>query len=212
MLLHHNEHVHPVLNLTGSGGSLTAESHGPGTYSYEIILTARDSSGLTDTKRVNLPLVEVTYRINAGGPSYTDTQGRVWSANQRFNTGFSASVTNPIAGTEDDVLFQSEWWDPPQLPELVYALPVENGSYRVNLDFADIYTGTHRVGARVFDVLLEGVLVRDDLDIFREVGAFAALVRSFDVAVTDGVLNIEFRHVVENPKISAIEVIALNSP
>ncbi|MCL6565916.1 MAG: PQQ-dependent sugar dehydrogenase, partial [Acidobacteriia bacterium] len=113
VLLHHNEHVHPVLSLTGSSGSFTAESHGPGTYSYEIILTARDSSGLTDTKRVHLPLVEAIYRINAGGPSYTDTQGRQWSADQRFNTGNTASVTNPIAGTNDDVLFQSERWDPP---------------------------------------------------------------------------------------------------
>ena|GEM_PF-280925 len=211
VLLHHNEHVHPVLSLTGSSGSFTAESHGPGTYSYEIILTARDSSGLTDTKRVHLPLVEAIYRINAGGPSYTDTQGRQWSADQRFNTGNTASVTNPIAGTNDDVLFQSERWDPPAAPELAYSLPVTNGSYRVNLYFAEIYNGCFSVGCRVFDVLIESQLVLDNLDIFREVGSLAALLKTFNVTVSDGVLNIEFRHVVENPKISAIEVLALST-
>ena len=58
VFLHHDEHVHTVLELDGvSGGSFTAQDHGPGTYSYEITLTATDSSGLTDTNSVNLPLI-----------------------------------------------------------------------------------------------------------------------------------------------------------
>ncbi len=212
VLLHHNDHVHPVVATTGSGGSFTAESHGAGTYSYEIILTATDSSGLTDTKSVNLPLVVAAYRINAGGPNYTDVNGRLWAADLGFNTGNTFSVTNGIAGTADDTLFQSERWDPGSAPELVYSLPIENGDYRVNLYFADICTCTHSVGGRVFDVLLEGALVLNNLDIYSEVGANTALVKTFEISVTDGTLNIQFLHVVENPKISAIEVIALNGP
>jgi hypothetical protein len=84
---------------------------------------------------------------------------------------------------------------------------VPNGNYRVNLYFADTYTGTQKVGARVFDVLIEGSLRCDNLDIFAEAGGFTALTKTADVSVTDGVLNIEFRHVVENPKINAIEVL-----
>ena len=56
VLLHHNEHVHPYLTATGQSGSFTVESHGVGVYSYEIILTATDSSGLTNTKSINLPV------------------------------------------------------------------------------------------------------------------------------------------------------------
>ena len=47
MLLHHNTHVHTFVGGSGRQGSFVAENHGPiGTFSYEIILTATDSSGL----------------------------------------------------------------------------------------------------------------------------------------------------------------------
>ncbi|HEY0545139.1 MAG TPA: PQQ-dependent sugar dehydrogenase [Pyrinomonadaceae bacterium] len=56
VLLHHNDHVHPFTTATGAGGSFTVESHGEGAYSYEIILTATDSSGLTSSRSINLPV------------------------------------------------------------------------------------------------------------------------------------------------------------
>lgn len=56
VLLHHNDHIHPNIALTGTGGSFAVEDHGEGTYAYEIRLTATDSSGLTDTKIINLPV------------------------------------------------------------------------------------------------------------------------------------------------------------
>jgi glucose/arabinose dehydrogenase/regulation of enolase protein 1 (concanavalin A-like superfamily) len=55
VLLHHDEHVHAIASTTGAGGSFVAEDHGStGTYYYEIVLTATDSAGLADTKRVNV--------------------------------------------------------------------------------------------------------------------------------------------------------------
>jgi hypothetical protein len=68
------------------------------------------------------------------------------------------------------------------------------------------------LGLRVFDVLLEGDLAVDDLDIYSQVGAETALVVSVPVTVTDGQLNIQFIHGVENPKISAIEVVSGSAP
>lgn len=56
VILHHNTHVHPVLTAIGASGSFTVESHGEGVYSYEIILKATDSSGLTNTRSVILPV------------------------------------------------------------------------------------------------------------------------------------------------------------
>jgi hypothetical protein len=45
-----------VLETTGSGGSFTATDHDPvGTFSYQIQLTATDSSGLTNTQTILLP-------------------------------------------------------------------------------------------------------------------------------------------------------------
>ena len=56
VLLKHNQHFHTVLETTGSGGSFTATDHDPvGTFSYQIQLTAADSSGLTNTRTILLP-------------------------------------------------------------------------------------------------------------------------------------------------------------
>ena len=57
VLLHHNTHVHTHIGGTGAQGSFVVEDHGPiGTFSYEIVLEARDSSGLSATTSVTLPV------------------------------------------------------------------------------------------------------------------------------------------------------------
>ena len=152
-----------------------------------------------------LPQVSNTIRVNAGGGNYTDGNGNLWSADYGYNTGSTYSTTDPIAGTTDDVLYQSERWDSSTSPELMYSFPVTNGNYIVNLYFAEIYFTS--VGKRVFDINIEGQLVQNDLDIYSEVGYETALKKSYNVTVADGVLNIQFLHQIENPKISAIEIL-----
>src|SRR6185295_19403686 len=50
-------HVHTFVGGTGSSGSFVVEDHGAiGTFSYEIILTATDSSGLSADTSVTLPV------------------------------------------------------------------------------------------------------------------------------------------------------------
>jgi hypothetical protein len=170
-----------------------------------------DNGGLTSTDTVQVSVTSTTatavYRINAGGTTFTDSLGQVWSADQSFNTGAAVSFTAAINGTVDDQLYQTERYDPPAAPELQYSLPVANGAYTVKLHFAETYNLTQAVGARVFDVLLEGVVALNDFDIFAQAGANTALVKSFEVSVNDGTLNIQFVHGVENPKINAIEVL-----
>ena len=57
VLLHHNTHVHTHVGGTGAQGSFVVEDHGPiGTFSYEIILEATDSSGLSATTSVTVPV------------------------------------------------------------------------------------------------------------------------------------------------------------
>jgi hypothetical protein len=146
--------------------------------------------------------------VNAGGPAVTDSLGQAWQADTGFNTGTAASFgAIAIGNTVDDVLYQTERWDPAALPELQYSFTVPNGSYLVRLHFADNYTGTHAVGARVFDVTIEGQLAFNDLDVFQAVGPHAALIRVATVTVADGQINIQFVHQVEMPLINAIEII-----
>jgi glucose/arabinose dehydrogenase len=57
VLLHHDNHIHPHSTATGSTGSFTVEEHGQGNYAYEILLTATDSSGLSHSVSINLPVI-----------------------------------------------------------------------------------------------------------------------------------------------------------
>jgi len=60
IVLHHNDHVHTQLFTTGPTGSVAIQYHGIGTYSYEFRLTATDSSGLTHSTSVTLPVLSDT--------------------------------------------------------------------------------------------------------------------------------------------------------
>ena len=66
------------------------------------------------------------------------------------------------------------------------------------------------IGDRVFDVSLEGVVVKNDYDIFEDVGALFATQEEFEVNLVDGMLNIGFSASVDNAKISAIEIEKIN--
>ena len=73
------------------------------------------------------------------------------------------------------------------------------------------YTGTGTPGTRVFDVAIEGAVLPnlDDIDLSAGFGNLVGGVISNEVTVTDGQLNIEFLHGVENPLINGIEIIKL---
>jgi len=131
--------------------------------------------------------------------------GLVTSAN-----GFSTSASIAWSGASPAELFQSEAWDATGGAEMLWEFPVTpGGTYELRIYLADIYSGTWSTGARVFDVLVEDVLVLDNQDIYDEVGANTGLVKTFVVPVDDDLLSIEFLHVVENPKVAGFEVIDL---
>jgi len=150
-------------------------------------------------------------RIDAGTTApFVDSQGRTWQADFGFNASNTSFKAAAISGTVDDVLYHTVRYDPPGGPELLYSLPVANGTYTVRLHFAEKYAGAFTVGARVFDVDIEGVRAFDDVDIFAAVGARAAYVREATATVSDGSLHIQFRRQVGDPNICAIEVIPLS--
>jgi hypothetical protein len=147
-------------------------------------------------------------RINCGGASYTDTNGQVWQSDSSYNGGTASSNTVTTTGTSDPTLYRSNRWSG---TPLVYSFPVINGNYQVNLLFAENVTGLQTVGARVFNVKLDGALVLQKFDIFAAAGANAALVESFNATVTNGTIAIEFDSLVQNAKINAIEILPIAS-
>jgi hypothetical protein len=155
---------------------------------------------------------QTTLRINAGGPSYTDTKGHVWSADRGFNTGTVSSCAPgaTVTGTTDPQLYKSARFDQPATPELQYTFAETNGSYTVNLYFAET-CGGYASGKRVFDVQLQGATVFPGVDIAKAVGIHHTLIKSANISVTNGQLTIRFVHHLDSPIISAIEILPVAS-
>ncbi|CAI9784273.1 unnamed protein product [Fraxinus pennsylvanica] len=78
-----------------------------------------------------------------------------------------------------------------------YGFCLENGNYTVNLHFAEIMFTDDRtyssLGRRIFDVYVQGKLVRKDFNIEDEAGGVnKAIFRTFTASVTDNTLEIRF--------------------
>ena len=184
-----NVTVTPAAGQTGTATITVTVSDGTATAAASFVLT------------VNTAPVFASVLINAGGTAYTDGIGQVWAADKDFSGGFAYSVpaTRTIAGTSDPTLYRSERYG-----NFSYNIPVPNGTYEVKLHFAEIYwTGPNQ---RVFNVFAEGAQVVNALDIWTLAGANTALFATFEVPVSDGTLNVSFQTILDNAKLSALEV------
>lgn len=152
----------------------------------------------------------VIARINAGGSAVT-TSGVNWGADQYAINGNAYRSNVGIGGTNDVVLYQSERIAGTEKGSFSYAIPVPaGGTYTVRLHFAEIYWTS--AGKRVFSVNLEGGSVElPNYDIVAEVGPKNATIKQYAVQVSDGTLNIDFTASVNQPKVSAIEVVSGSS-
>jgi hypothetical protein len=146
-------------------------------------------------------------RINSGGTSFTDIQGRKWLTDKYFIGGSTSGTIMSISGEDASLfpMYKTERWS----PTLRYEIPVDApGLYNVTIHLADIYTKTQTKGTRVFDISINDVMVFPNIDIVDLVGGYAPLVLSHVVEILDGqdAINIQFHKGVENPKISGIEI------
>jgi Malectin domain len=146
-------------------------------------------------------------RVKCGGAAYTDSKHQNWAADSGNNGGLVSQLTGPISGTQDPALFQSGRMASDTGP-LIYTFPVANGAYHLNLYFAELNPADDHAGGRMFNVKVQGSVVMPELDVFSLVGANAALIKSRDVAVSDGSLQIEFDNLPghDRGKVTAIEI------
>lgn len=141
-----------------------------------------------------------SYAVNSGSTlAYNGTDGVFYFADGYSSGGSSHSSTGAIAGTEDDIVYQTHHW---QSGGFSYNFPVENGTYNVTLKFAETFFTAP--GSRVFDVNVENAQVINDLDLVAVAGTDVAHDRTFSVIVSDGSLDIEFIAGVQNPLVSGI--------
>jgi beta-galactosidase len=175
------------------------------------------------------------YRINCGGPDYTDQNGNIWNADrplvdeninlagyQSWSAVFpeipsifasQRRTFSPIKGANDWPLFQTFRYGKHLLK---YRLPLPNGDYRVELYFTEpwlgIGGGMDARGMRLFDVSINNKTALKNVDIWKEAGSNKALKKVVNVRVTNGLMTIEFPQTLAGQAIiSAIAVASLQS-
>ena len=192
--------VDPTAASIAPDGSLdftvTVDTTGlePGVYRAIIVVLTNDPEH--SLYQIPVTLVVPTYQqgVDAGGGPETNQNGDVFAADRGYGSGpygylgasANRSTTAPIAGTVDDGLYQDA-----RTGMSSYRFDVPDGTYRVDLLFAEIEN--MKVGARKFDVSLEGNVVLPGLDVRAAAGdKNTALDRSFVVTVSDGHLDVGF--------------------
>lgn len=126
--------------------------------------------------------------------------GITYAADRYSSGGSTSSTTDPIAGTTDDALFQSERYG-----SYAYQVPVTEAEYRVVLHFAEIYWTADN--ERSFNLVVEGQPILSGFDLHFEVGhdnAYSIVVDN--VGVSDGNLSIELETLVDNGTLSGFAV------
>ncbi|MFZ0015635.1 MAG: malectin domain-containing carbohydrate-binding protein, partial [Acidimicrobiia bacterium] len=158
------------------------------------------------------------YRVNAGGPDLTTpdpdilglTTGDLTVISGLTVTGGPGqnTTTNTIelSGVDPDLpeaLFQTVLTTS---TEAGFAFTVPNGVYEVRLHFAEHFFTS--AGSREFDVELEDDLVLDNYDAFVAAGGQnIATTETFEVGVSDGVLNVDLIADVSVAAIRGIEIV-----
>jgi hypothetical protein len=148
------------------------------------------------------PAAFTPIRVNAGGTAYTDPHGVNWSGDTNFAGGGHNASGAPVQNTATPELYKSE-----RFGIFLYRFTVPNGTYLVRLKFAEIVFDAP--GKRIFGVAINGQRVLSQFDVFAQAGGRnVAVDRQFAVNVTGGQIVIETLPVLENPKVSAVEIIA----
>lgn len=152
--------------------------------------------------------------VNCGGGGFT-YDDKIFIADKYFTGNGGSYVNNNISdifNTTQDDLFYSERSTNQDLGSFGYEIPITNGTYIIKLHFAEIYFGATGGGPagngkRVFSVDAEDTNVLLEYDIYQEVGSMTAVTKTYSVTVTDEILNLDFSSSVNQPKLSAFEIL-----
>jgi len=151
----------------------------------------------------HVALVSTLYRINCGAgavaPFAADqfaVGGSQWSDNVSV-------ATDNVSNAAPPTVYQSERYG-----NQTYTFPnlTAGASYTARLHFAETKWTT--IGARKFNIVINGKQVQSNLDIFASAGAKKALVLDFSAAAdSSGKIAIQYITVIENAKANGIEIL-----
>ncbi len=193
----------------GESGSGKTASH---TYTENRMYTVKLTVKFSDGKEASAEkVIEITdpstymVKINAGHSAKNGfAADQAWSSSATFGYEGGEAVPQEAAveGTDLDAVFSTV-----RHQNFSYHVKVPAAQeYTVQLLFAEFWRDP---GARIFTVAIESQQT-EQIDIAQAVGTGAAYVVSKRVTVSDGVLDLQFNAVKDNPMISGIIVSAQN--
>jgi hypothetical protein len=161
----------------------------------------------------NTTTVSNIRRIKSSSSSSVVIAGQTWEADINFRQGNAKlDIQNPksdVAGTDEDVLYQTYLSSNANFDEMRYEIPIENGNYMIRMHHVE--NVWQAAGLRVFNVTIENQLKFSFLDIFKEVGYRAAVVKDYETTVTDGVLSLKFNPSSDRLAIAGLEIFKVSS-
>tara|TARA_R110001592_G_scaffold100568_3_gene285379 strand:+ start:17981 stop:21694 length:3714 start_codon:yes stop_codon:yes gene_type:complete len=154
------------------------------------------------------PKLGLSYFLNAGGTTDETLAGVTYLAESNtpnyFNPGSGRYENVEI---EEEALFQTER----NGKNLVYTFPVSNGTYTVFTLHNELWFGQAggeaEAGKRVYDIALQGEVLKNDFDIFVENHNLPMLLSFENIIVFDGKLTLELSASVNNASLSGIAII-----
>jgi hypothetical protein len=145
--------------------------------------------------------------------AYTDKQGNVWEPELYVRGGQLVTRTTLVHGASDPELFHGE-----RFGNLRYVVPVPPGRYAVTMYFSELWFGPGTppgggAGSRIFDIFVNGQILRHSFDIFKEAkGSDRAVTYTAHGLEPDaqGKLNIALMPTRNYACINAIEIVEEN--
>lgn len=153
-----------------------------------------------------------------GDPNNTPPTTTVFSrTNGKAYKGYSGGIAGTSTGTDEELLFQKEIYGGAggANPSFIYDIPVDNGTYQVELYFAEVFHPGPN--GRVFDVSLDGNLILDEYDLVNPIkdglsSNQTAITRTYNVNVTDGNISVQIGDAsIDNGKLAGICITEVSS-
>lgn len=190
-----SQEINPVHQYTTAG-------------TYQAQLSVTDENGVSHSEQITIDVWDEapswSLSLNTGTLTSVNYQERDFLGDQSYPDYYFSSNTFKNVSATNIELFQTERFS----QNLAYAIPVENGTYRVHTYHYELWYGKAGPeagpGKRIFDILIEGQLVKDDFDIFVENNNLPTELVFENVEVSDGILNLNLSASENNANISGI--------
>ncbi|MFC4874937.1 malectin domain-containing carbohydrate-binding protein [Negadavirga shengliensis] len=201
----------------------------PGEGTHKLKAVARDNKGLMGTSEEVLLVVEPEkpplanvpeadgslgdpetrsgISLNLGSSSEVRWNSNIFTGESGQEYYKSTTYTYSESSASEEPLFQTER----NAPDLRIEIPVQNGMYTVKTYHNELWFGKKGPpaikGRRVFDIRIEGDLVKERLDLFTESNNKPVELAFENIEVNDGKLNINMQAWSNRATISGLSII-----